>query len=67
MIGKLHSLTLLMLFFTAYAFCQKPSNHGFKFEQLGSILPSANEYRNMDGSPGPDYWQQRCDYKINVS
>ena len=21
-------------------------------------------YRNMDGSPGPDYWQQRVDYDI---
>ena len=40
------------------------SNHGNKFEQLGTMLPPANTYRSMDGSPGPDYWQQKCDYVI---
>jgi hypothetical protein len=43
---------------------QTTSNHGNKFEQLGTLLPTANTYRNMDGSPGPDYWQQRVDYEI---
>jgi hypothetical protein len=23
-----------------------------------------NSYRNGDGAPGPDYWQNRADYKI---
>src|SRR4026207_1162192 len=40
------------------------SNHGNKFEQLGSILPTGNEYRNASGAPGPKYWQQRVDYDI---
>src|SRR6185436_9793219 len=40
------------------------SNHGNKFEQLGSILPSPNEYRTASGAPGPKYWQQRADYDI---
>lgn len=40
------------------------SNHGNKFEQLGTILPSPNEYRTASGAPGPKYWQQRCDYDI---
>ncbi len=40
------------------------SNHGNKFEQLGSTLPAPNEYRTASGSPGPKYWQQRCDYDI---
>jgi hypothetical protein len=40
------------------------SNHGNKFEQLGIILPSPNEYRTASGAPGPKYWQQRCDYDI---
>ncbi|MCH5596511.1 gluzincin family metallopeptidase [Niabella ginsengisoli] len=40
------------------------SNHGNKFEQLGTILPTANEYRTASGAPGPKYWQQRCDYTI---
>src|SRR6188508_1460082 len=40
------------------------SNHGNKFEQLGTILPTPNEYRTASGTPGPKYWQQRCDYDI---
>jgi hypothetical protein len=40
------------------------SNHGNKFEQLGGILPTPNEYRTASGAPGPKYWQQRCDYNI---
>lgn len=40
------------------------SNHGNKFEQLGTILPSPNEYRTASGAPGAKYWQQRADYVI---
>jgi hypothetical protein len=40
------------------------SNHGNRFEQLGVILPTPNEYRTASGAPGPKYWQQRCDYDI---
>jgi hypothetical protein len=28
------------------------SNHGNKFEQLGTILPTPNEYRTASGAPG---------------
>ena len=37
-----------------------------KFEQLGTQLPTPNEYRTGSGAPGPDYWQQQADYKIAV-
>ena len=43
------------------------SNHGNKFEQLGTILPTPNQYRSASGAPGPKYWQQRCDYDIKVT
>lgn len=46
---------------------QTTSNHGNKFEQLGTILPGGNEYRGMDGAPGPKYWQQRADYDIECT
>ncbi len=46
---------------------QNTSNHGNKFEQLGTMLPSGNAYRGMDGAPGPKYWQQRVDYDIDCS
>src|SRR5258707_1372263 len=40
------------------------SNHGNKFEQLGTIMPTPNEYRTASGAPGSKYWQQRVDYDI---
>src|ERR1700743_2949611 len=43
------------------------SNHGNKFEELGTILPTPNEYRTASGAPGPKYWQQRCDYDIKAN
>ncbi|HEY1021298.1 MAG TPA: M1 family metallopeptidase, partial [Flavisolibacter sp.] len=43
------------------------SNHGNKFEQLGTILPTPNEYRAASGAPGPKYWQQRADYDIKAT
>ncbi len=43
------------------------SNHGNKFEQLGSILSDPNEYRAASGAPGHKYWQQKTDYDIDVT
>lgn len=43
------------------------SNHGNKFEQLGTILPTANEYRTASGAPGGKYWQQKADYNIEAT
>src|ERR1700712_5502368 len=40
------------------------SNHGNKFEQLGTILNTPNEQRTASGAPGTKYWQQRADYNI---
>ena len=42
------------------------SNHGNKFEQLGTMLQTPNMYRSASGAPGPKYWQQKADYEINV-
>jgi len=43
------------------------SNHGNKFEALGTMLPTPNEYRTASGAPGPKYWQQRADYDIKAT
>lgn len=56
---------------SAFAFSQNiqnnaQSNHGNKFEQLGTILPTPNVYRTASGAPGSQYWQQRADYDINA-
>ncbi|MBV6639251.1 MAG: M1 family peptidase, partial [Cyclobacteriaceae bacterium] len=37
-----------------------------KFEQLGTVLPTPNQYRTASGTPGQAYWQQKVDYKIQV-
>lgn len=42
------------------------SNHGNKFEQLGTILPTPNVYRAASGAPGHQYWQQKADYDIQA-
>ena len=60
-IAQLFAISLLM----AQDIQNNPgSNHGNKFEQLGIMLPTPNEYRTASGAPGPKYWQQRCDYDI---
>lgn len=59
--------TLSLLLCAGTLAAQEKSNHGHAFEQLGGVLPTGNSYRTMDGSPGPDYWQQRCDYRIECT
>src|SRR5678810_367005 len=66
---KLLSICVTMTGVLAATFAQDiknnpNSNHANKFEQLGTILPTPNEYRTASGAPGPKYWQQRCDYDI---
>lgn len=58
-------LTLLMLGFSLATYAQDTQWQG-KFEQLGPILPTPNEYRTGSGSPGPEYWQQQADYVITA-
>ncbi|MFN8244029.1 MAG: M1 family metallopeptidase [Ferruginibacter sp.] len=63
--SSLVALLLLCLSIFAQDIKNNPgSNHGNRFEQLGTILPTPNEYRTASGAPGPKYWQQRCDYDI---
>ncbi len=59
---------LLAFFLPACLVAQNPNaSHANKFEQLGTILPPPNDYRAWDGAPGPEYWQQRCDYDIECT
>ncbi len=67
----MHIRLLLAFLVTAtIAMAQAPlsnpgSNHGNRFEQLGYLLQSPNEYRTASGAPGIKYWQQRADYDIS--
>jgi len=38
-----------------------------KFEQLGDMLPTPNNYRTAAGKPGHKYWQQKANYHIKVN
>ena len=65
-------ISQLFLFAITLHFCtisnaQEERDNGLKFEQLGTMLPSPNQYRGMDGAPGPEYWQQRADYDIECT
>jgi len=42
-------------------------NQEDKFRQLEEILPTPNEYRTASGAPGHKYWQQKVDYRIDVT
>ena len=64
-----------MLPFLALASCNKPPADRQAAQARGVYDPRAtfaplslpspvNAYRSGDGTPGPDYWQNRADYKI---
>lgn len=56
---------VLILFVSFSGLAQEKKWKG-KFEQLGQELPTPNSYRTGSGAPGPNYWQQRADYSIDV-
>ncbi|WP_296620615.1 M1 family metallopeptidase [Marivirga sp.] len=58
--------TAFMALFAFAATAQEYKNQG-KFEQLDYMLRSPNVYRAASGAPGHMYWQQRADYKIDVT
>jgi len=37
-----------------------------KFKQLYEEFATPNTYRSASGAPGPDYYQQQADYKMNI-
>jgi len=51
---------------------QNPEATSSKYDQHKVFSPlfygnNVNEYRSASGMPGPKYWQNRADYKINVN
>lgn len=65
--GLLFSLSICASVASAQNHQNNPgSNHGNKFEQLGTILPTPNIYRTASGAPGQGYWQNRADYDISA-
>jgi hypothetical protein len=46
---------------------QSKNDREDKFRQLDESWPTPTEQRLASGAPGPQYWQQRADYKIKVT
>ncbi|MDN5286858.1 MAG: family peptidase [Mucilaginibacter sp.] len=69
--NKFYSVFLSCTLLTSAAWAQYDnnpgSNHGNKFEQLGTMLSTPNMYRSASGAPGPKYWQQKADYEISAT
>ena len=61
------TLSLLPSLSFADAIRQTKGDHYDAFRQLDVDLPTPNVYRTASGAPGSQYWQQRADYKIEVS
>ncbi|WP_458333255.1 M1 family metallopeptidase [Peijinzhouia sedimentorum] len=65
----LKKVCIMTLFLMGSFFLSMSQDNGWKakFEQLGTTLPTPNEYRDASGAPGPKYWQQQADYEIKVT
>ena len=66
--------SFLMLFaavLVAQEQAQEASKEGHtnqsKFRQLYEEFSTPNNYRSASGAPGPDYYQQQADYKMEVT
>ncbi len=43
------------------------TNRQSKFEQMYQEFATPNTYRSASGAPGPDYYQQQANYKMNIT
>ncbi len=62
----------LLMFFSLAAISQNQGSDSLKYDQHKVFFPlfyhsEVNEYRSASGMPGPKYWQNRSDYKIDVT
>jgi hypothetical protein len=44
-----------------------PVGRGADYVDVRAQWPGPNRYRSANGAPGPDYWQQRVDYRIHAT
>lgn len=62
-------LTLILSVFIATSFAQSnqsTTTNTNKFRQMYDLMATPNMYRTASGAPGPEYYQQQADYKIDV-
>ena len=63
---SIKALAILFSYSIAFAQTNPIPRFAQKFEQMGPLLPTPNEYRTASGTPGPKYWQQRADYDMQI-
>ncbi len=69
---RLFKKTLLVLSFVVFSVATTRAQQTSKYDQHKVFNPifyttDGNEYRTAGGEPGVKYWQNRADYKIDVS
>lgn len=62
---KNHIILFVMLFLSVALTAQENTNQN-KFRQLAQELPTPNTFRTASGAPGPDYYQVRADYDMDI-
>ncbi len=61
-------IALMIAAITTSFYCLAQSNYNAKEAFNPQFYPyPGNEYRSASGEPGPKYWQNKADYKIDVS
>src|SRR5690606_34409918 len=74
MIGMKHVFTFLLFLCAAVMVAQEEVKNErepghlnqSKFKQLYEEFATPNTYRSASGAPGPDYYQQQADYKMDI-
>ena len=65
---KFFTLLLLAGFANSFAQTDNPSRvNNNKFRQMYDVMATPNMYRTASGAPGPEYYQQQADYKIDIT
>jgi len=66
-------LSFFVLFSSSLTIAQQATNSNItsekntdKFKQMYDLLATPNMYRTASGAPGPEYYQQKADYKIDI-
>ncbi|WP_259065728.1 M1 family metallopeptidase [Mucilaginibacter sp. X4EP1] len=63
------SLSLCVSVYAVHAQNTDTTSHKYDQHKVFTTLfyPNANEFRGASGAPGAKYWQNRADYKMNVT
>jgi hypothetical protein len=65
-------LSIFFSLFTIFLFAQDQKNMATQFDPLQTFAQNfystnGNEIRSASGAPGPKYWQNRADYKLDAT